>query len=303
MIKAYSEIWRIAVTVPADALETFEALLESYSESVTFFMLDQSDEVNGAEGDWTIEGYSRSLPDKAAFATDLELAAAAHGIPVPAVETALVSETDWVAESLNSFPPILAGRFFIRGSHWEGAVPAGRIGLLIDAATAFGSGEHATTHSCLLALSDLARKLRPHAVLDMGCGTGILAMAAAKLWPIKVMAADIDPEAVRVTRVNVKRNRLGSRIEAQAADGYAHRRIAAGRPYDLIFSNILARPLCKLAPAMSRHLAPGGYVILSGLLGRHEKMVLAAHRLQGLTLVRRVVQGDWHTLVLRKKTR
>jgi ribosomal protein L11 methyltransferase len=300
MAAVQAEVWRIAVTVPAEAVDAVTSLLEDHSETVTWFMVDQSGGSEG-EGDWTIEGYGRVPPDRSQLAAGLEVAATALRFPVPEAVISRVPDTDWVSETMRNFPPIDAGRFFVHGSHFEGAVPAGRIGLMIDAGTAFGSGEHATTWSCLMALSLISRRAAPRRVLDIGCGTGILAMAAAKLWPVPVVAADIDPQAARVAHFNARENRLAARIRTATADGYRHALIARGAPYDVILSNILARPLARLAPELGRHLAPGGIAILSGLLARHERLVLSAHLRAGLALVGRIRKGEWDTLILRKR--
>jgi ribosomal protein L11 methyltransferase len=205
---------------------------------------------------------------------------------------------DWVAASDAAFPPFNVGRFYIRGSHESGAIPPGMIGLCIDAATAFGSGEHATTEGCLLAIDDLAKRNRFKRPLDMGCGTGILAFAIARRMGQRVVAADIDPESVRVARANTKINGLNGRVRTLLSDGYANPAVSAGGSYDLIVANILARPLCEMAGDLARHLAPNGTAVLSGLLNRQEAQVLAAHRARGLRLTARIRVGVWPTLIL-----
>lgn len=302
--KSAPDIWRTTIIVPTQAVPAFESALEEHCETVTWFMVDQTDTWEWDPGNWIVEGYGRIAPDRGGLSMALELAAAACGVAVPEAVIEKVPDADWVGETLRNFPPIRAGRYFVHGSHYDEKRPDGAIALVIDAGTAFGSGEHATTYSCLKALDTLAKKRRFRRILDIGCGSGILAMAAAKTWPADiVMAADIDPEAARVARFNARRNGLAARMRAETADGYRHRAIAQGRPYDLILSNILARPLCTLAPALASHLAPGGMCVLSGLLGRSEAMVLSAHRAQGLSLVERVVHGEWHTLVLTRRNR
>jgi ribosomal protein L11 methyltransferase len=210
-----------------------------------------------------------------------------------------VPPRDWLAASAASFPPLMIGRYFVHGSHHRGAVPAGRTGLRIDAATAFGTGEHATTRGCLLALDALARRGPRRRVLDMGTGTGILAIAAAKTWRRPVLARDIDHESVRVARINAQRNGVAALVRARPADGYVTRGIS-GRPFDLVCANILARPLMRMAPRLAGALAPGGIAVLSGLLARQERAVLAAHRAQRLVLRRRIAHDGWHTLMMAK---
>src|SRR5690242_410182 len=222
-----------------------------------------------------------------------------HGEP-PALVIERVAERDWLAENQASFPPLSAGRYFIHGSHRREPVPAGRIGLVIDAATAFGTGEHATTQGCLLALDRLARQGRMLRVLDMGTGTGILAIAAAKTWRRQVRARDIDAEAVRVTSRNAAVNGVAALVDVRRSDGYRDRFLRRAGRFGLVLANILARPLMLMAADLARALAPGGTAVLSGLLARQEPAVLAAHCAQGLTLRRRIAIAGWHTLVLRR---
>jgi ribosomal protein L11 methyltransferase len=177
----------------------------------------------------------------------------------------------------------------------------GRTVLVLDAGIAFGSGEHASTRGCLIAFARATKDRRPmRRVLDLGTGSGILAMAAAKRRRRKVLATDIEPWSVRVAAQNATMNGVGSLVRARHADGWGERHVRAGRPYDLVFANILARPLCAMARHMARGLAPGGTAILAGLLGTQARMVLAAHRRHGLRLERALPVGPWTTLVLRK---
>jgi ribosomal protein L11 methyltransferase len=171
----------------------------------------------------------------------------------------------------------------------------------VDAGAAFGSGEHGTTHCCLEALDWLSKKRNFRKILDMGCGSGILAIAAAKLWKTEVIAVDIDPVAVRVTVDNVQINRETTRVSAAVSDGYAGDKVKKGGPYELIVSNILARPLIAFAPDLARNLMPEGYAVLSGLLTSQESQVLSAHVMQGLKLEKRFVNKEWCTLVLKRK--
>jgi ribosomal protein L11 methyltransferase len=239
-------------------------------------------------GPWRVEGFAEAPPDRAALA----LVEAVLG---PALVERL-AERNWLAENQASFPPLRVGRFFVHGAHVPAPPLAGLWPILVDATTAFGTGEHATTRGCLTAL----QRLRPRRVLDMGTGTGILAIAAVRAGARSVLAADIDPGSVRVARLNFRRNGIAARVAAIESDGYRNRRIAHAAPFDLVFANILARPLALMAPSLARALAPGGTAILSGLLARQERVVLAAHRAQGLVLERRIAVEGWHTLVLRK---
>jgi ribosomal protein L11 methyltransferase len=231
--------------------------------------------------------------DSAAEAT----AAQAALVPQTVVIAALPRQ-NWVRQSLEELSPVSAGRFFLHGSHDRKHRRAGGISIEIDAGTAFGTGHHGTTEGCLRALDRIVKARRPRHILDVGCGTGVLAMAAAKAAGTKVLASDIDPEAVRVTRHNAKANGLGSSIKAIVATGLKHSCIAAGAPYDLIFANILARPLVALAQDLSFILTPHGALILSGLNPDQCRWILAAYRNRGLVPVNRIICGNWATLVL-----
>jgi ribosomal protein L11 methyltransferase len=284
--------WLVWATVPdAAAIAPVSTAFEEVCEVVA------CSEAQPA-GAWLVEGLCRERPSRALIEAMIELAwqGRPESVPVPRIE--LLPERDWVAENQASFPPSTAGRYFVHGSHYRAGVPAGRLGLLIDASTAFGTGDHATTRGCLLALDAIALQGPRRRVLDMGTGTGILAIAAAKTWRRHVLARDIDIEAVRVTARNAGRNGVAALIDVRCSDGYRERGLHRAGPFDLILANILARPLAVMAPALARALAPGGLAVLSGLLGRQEGAVLAAHRAQGLSLVARIPLDGWHTLVL-----
>ena len=281
----------IRVEVPEPALEAYEAALGSVCATVGFFRDD-------ASGRWLVEGVRQVGGDDAALTGALALAAVLTGVEA-APRRAPVPAEGWLARTHAAFPEQVIGRrFAIRGTHLTGPTLAGRITLTLDAALAFGSGEHGSTRGCLLALERAARR-RPRRVLDLGTGTGILAMAAARLLHRRVAAVDIDPWSVRVTRQNAKLNQLGPLARAWRADGWRDRRVRAGAPYDLVLANILARPLCLMARSLAAHLAPGGTAILAGLLATQARQVLAAHRRRGLRLEAMIHQGPWTTLVLR----
>jgi ribosomal protein L11 methyltransferase len=205
-------------------------------------------------------------------------------------------DQDWIRLSQEGLPPVRAGRFFVYGAHDAGVVPHGVIPMRIEAGLAFGTGHHETTALCLSVLSDLARRRAFHNVLDLGTGTGLLAIGAAKLWRRPVLASDIDPVAVEVTRDNARANGVAPLVRAVTADGLTHPVLAAGAPYDLIIANILAGPLTFLAPSIVGALAPGGMLVLSGLLHNQENMLLSFyHRLRFLGRHR---DGPWSALVL-----
>jgi ribosomal protein L11 methyltransferase len=247
--------------------------------------------------DWTVTLTTLGPPDKAEIAR--RLADIARG-EKPALRAVKLPETDWLAQVHRDFPPVTVGRFFIRGSHVAAPTPKKLIPLHIDAATAFGSGEHQTTKACLRAFELLAGKEKFGNALDMGCGSGILGIAIAKIWPkCKITAIDIDPESVKVTKRHAKMNKV--RLQAAAGDGYAAALAKKNAPYDLIAANILAGPLIDMAPAARRALKRGGACVLSGLLKRQKAGVVKAYEKQGFTLVRAIPVGEWLALVLRRK--
>ena len=219
-----------------------------------------------------------------------------------AVHVAQLPDIDWIKQSQEGLPPVRAGRFFVYGAHDAGKVPPAVIPMRIEAGMAFGTGHHETTALCLATLSDLAKRRSYARVLDLGCGTGLLAIGAAKLWRRRVIASDIDPVAIEVARENAIANREAPLIRAVVADGMDHPVLAAGAPYDLIIANILADPLTHLAPGIARGVARGGTLILSGLLRWQEQLVLGFYRPHGLILrnIRRA--GPWTALVLERPT-
>lgn len=283
-----ARVWRLAATVPdAAAADLVAAALATVCGAVSAFAV-------APDGAWRVEGLAARRPPRSLVEAALAVAWLGRADAPPPLVPERLPPRDWLAENQASFPPLAAGRYFIHGSHYHGRIPAGRIGLAIDAATAFGTGEHATTRGCLLALDAIARRRRARRVLDMGTGTGILAIAAAKTWRRRVQARDLDAEAIRVASRNAAANGVGALVETRRGDGYR----GVGRGFDLVFANILARPLALMAPALARALAPGGLAVLSGLLAGQDRAVLAAHRAQRLRLVRRIRGAGWHTLVL-----
>ena len=283
----------VSVTVPEDALEAYEAALNSACDTVGFFRANVT-------GDWRVEGVKRVGANESELASALLLAELISGVGV-SLERASTEAEGWLVRTYASFPEQPIGnRFAVRGTHLTGKPTSGRIMLTLDAGLAFGSGEHGSTRGCIVALETVAKR-HPKRILDLGTGSGILAIAAAKLLRRKVLGSDIDPWSVLVARRNAVQNGVGRLVRAKLADGWHHPTISGGGPYDLVFGNILARPLCGMAKHLSVHLAPGGTAILAGLLGTQARMVLAAHRRRGLVLERMLPQGPWTTLVVRKK--
>lgn len=250
-------------------------------------------EIEDDSGLWEVGGYFNEAPDEAGLA----LLATLHGAKPFAVSE--LPDVDWVAKVKRELAPIRAGRFYLYGSHDADSVPDGVEPLLIEAAMAFGTGHHGTTQGCLRALDRLATTgVVAEKVADIGCGTAVLAMAAARIWPGVPLASDIDPVAVEVAEANLAANGMAGRVTCLEATGFDHPQIAAGAPYDLIFANILKGPLIDLAPDLAAHLAPGGHAILSGLLNEQAAAVAEAYVAQGLHRVEAEEIGDWTTLVL-----
>jgi ribosomal protein L11 methyltransferase len=287
-------LWQSRFLIPAAAMPLFLDALEADALSVAAFE-------DGDCGFWRVELLHASAPDRKALAARLAPLAEQSRLARIELQVAPLAATDWLARTAESFPARPVGCFWVHGSHIAGPAPAGTVPIRLDAGLAFGSGEHASTQGCLLALEQLARRRRFRRILDLGCGSGILAIAAAKLWPARVIAADSDPVAVRVARANAERNEVGHRIRALESDGYRSPSVRAGGPYDLIVANILADPLCELARATARQLVPGGVAVLSGLLDRQAKRVLAAHRQRRLALQARIDVSIWTTLILRRR--
>ncbi len=216
------------------------------------------------------------------------------------VDVSPLHDQDWIKLSQEGLPPVRAGRFFVYGAHDRGRVPDGVIPIRIEAGMAFGTGHHETTALCLSLLSELARRRRFGNVADIGCGTGLLAIGAAKLWKRPVTASDIDAVAVAITRENAVANGAGPLVHAVVADGLVNPQLAARAPYDMILANILAGPLTRLAPQIGGALAPAGVAILSGLLRWQENLVASFYRPHGLVLraIRR--DGPWSALLLER---
>ena len=247
--------------------------------------------------DWIFQATCDDNPDLDAFAV---LARATFGRTIAFSAEKLDPNINWVARSLEGLRPVVAGGFYVYGSHETEPVPHGVIGLKIDAAQAFGTGHHETTAGCLQAIDRVLKRETPRAAIDIGTGTGVLAIAIAKRTRRAVIATDIDPIAVKTTRENARENGVAGLIVPIEATGLTHKEIAAGAPYDLLVANILAGPLVKLAPAMGRAAARGATIILSGILVHQAQRVLAAYRPQGMVLKTRLIKKEWATLVLEK---
>ncbi len=250
------------------------------------------------DGLWSITLHFADPPDQASIRELVGLAAGedvAQGIAFDAVEA-----KDWVAATLEELVPVRAGRFIVHGQHDRAKVPPNKLGIEIEAALAFGTGHHGTTRGCLLLLDQVLKAHWPRRVLDVGTGTGVLAIAAAKALRREVLASDIDPLSVRVAGENARLNGTGDWVETIHATGFSAPQFAERGPFDLVLANILANPLRQMATPMARHLAPSALVILSGLLPHQARSVIAAYRARGLILERHLQIEGWSSLLMRR---
>jgi ribosomal protein L11 methyltransferase len=250
------------------------------------------------DGRWEVTVHFADAPDQALVR---ELVTHAAGRDIAAgIAFDTVEAKDWVKASLEDLVPVPAGRFVVHGQHDRDRVAPNKLGIEIEAALAFGTGHHGTTRGCLLLLDHVLKAWRPRRVLDLGTGTGVLAIAAAKALHEKVLASDIDPPSVQVARENARLNVAGHLVQAVRATGFSAPQFADAAPFDLVLANILANPLRQLAAPMARHLAPSALVILSGLLTHQAPGVIAAYRARGLVPVRHLRIEGWSSLLLRK---
>ncbi len=254
-------------------------------------------------GRWQVAIYFGAAPDREAVRA--VVASAAGREAAQALTFARVKTPDWVRESLAGLAPVAAGRFVVHGAHDRAGIPVNRVGIEIEAALAFGTGHHGTTRGCLLALDDLCksppRERRSWRILDLGTGSGILAIAAARALRRRVLATDVDAGAARVARANARLNRTGAMLEVVKADGVTAGSVRQGAPFDLVFANILLDPLQRIAAPLRKLLAPNARVIVSGLLAPQANAAMAAYR--PLVLERRIDLDGWTTLVLARRTR
>ena len=275
---------------PRAVAEAAAAVLDAdpVLEAATYSILEEDEDHDA----WRID----------AFPTTTEEADALRGrlaaFPALVVTVEALADADWLAMSLSGLPPVRAGRFFVYGAHDQGRIPANAVALRIEAGAAFGTGHHGTTVGCLLAWNDLIKSRRFDKVLDVGAGTGVLAIAAARTGARLARGTDIDAPSVRIARENAALN--GARAEFVHASGLGHQRVRSAAPYDLVFANILAPPLVALAQDIRGALRPDGVAILSGLLRTQERRVLAAYRSRGFRLLRRIHRDAWATLVLQR---
>ncbi len=287
-------VWRLDISIPAPAVPAFEAALAELGGAVASDAPEEGAEVG-------LQVYLDAEPARPRLTALLAGAALRAGVTVPEARVERLPEVDWVTESHKALPAIQAGPFYLHGAHVKEPAPSGAIPILIEAGPAFGTGRHESTLGCLLALADLAGAgsngaRRVTRALDMGCGSGLLAIAIAKLWGCPLRAIDNDPQAVRAAAGNAAANGVGELVTARCGGGYEVAALGTDAWFDLIVANILAAPLRAMAPELKRHLGPGGVAVLSGLLADQADAVIVAHA--PLTLARRIPLGGWVTLVL-----
>jgi len=275
---------------PRAEAEAAAAALEAHpaTEAVTFSILEEDEDRDV----WRIDAFPNEAEEQAAIVEVLK----GYGKLRTVVEK--LADADWLAMALSGLPPVRAGRFFVYGAHDMGLAPASTINLRIEAGAAFGTGHHGTTVGCLQAFHDLLKAQRFERVLDVGCGTGVLAIAAARTGSRIAVGTDIDAPSVRIANENAALNQCDARFVH--ASGLNDQKVRAEGPYDLVFANILAPPLVALSHDIKLALKPGGVAILSGLLRTQERRVLAAYTSKGFRLVRRLHRDAWATLVLRR---
>lgn len=300
--------WKVSFRIKQDLIPLIEEIIYGLEED--HFPTISDFEINGENHLRQLEIYYPTPPD-------LTLLQQRIAVILPSIDLSSekLEDKDWVSESQKLLRPVDAGRFFIYGSHDADKIPPGRISLCLEAGQAFGTGQHETTHGCLLAIDDLVQEfgentpgMAPKTALDLGCGSGLLALAMAKVWPITIIASDIDPIATETTLQNAAANNIAvvksgtdlPGIAALTSDGFADSELGSAGPYEVIVANILARPLQDMAPDIVENLDKAGLLVLSGLLGTQEQAVLKAYHKQGLTLIKRYVRGEWVSLLLRR---
>ncbi|WP_052045839.1 50S ribosomal protein L11 methyltransferase [Candidatus Paracaedibacter symbiosus] len=289
-----SFFWRLTCSATLENIEIFADAIEEHVLSVGWF------ETTNPEI-WMVEATVRKEPEMAFLQQLISEAAAQHKVPSPHLHVEKLPDADWLEQTWKNFPPLEIARFYIYGSHAKGEIPEGLIGMEINAATAFGSGEHQTTTGCLETLCDfMDAGIQVKNPLDMGCGSGVLAMAVTKLWQMPVLAVDNDPESVRVAAQNAATNKCEQLMHTLCNEGFEGDVVQKYGPFDLIVANILAGPLCDMAPQMVANTIKGGRIVLSGLLTRQIDEVAAAYEVAGATLVSVKNVGDWATLSLIK---
>ena len=301
-------MFRASIHLPASLTQIQAATLSEAASDLCVSACALRHE-NHENSPWVLEWLSEKEPDCAVLKARMEISAELHEIPLPDdlnIEQELLPERDWLEYSYQQFPPFTVGPFFIHGSHYEDGVPEGLMGLQIDAATAFGSGEHGTTRGCLEAMIDLkGQGACPWNVLDMGTGSGILAIAAWKLWKTPVLAVDNDAESIRVFERHVEANNVPGgkgNVRGFVNNGFEGDEVSKRGPFDLIIANILPGPLKEMAKDLAATNDENGHVILSGILNEQADDVILVYKLLGLDLKKHIEIGEWSTLLLQKSS-
>ena len=300
--------WKLSFCVPSSSVHLFGTFLDA--KGYYFSVFKNNKKKNVVKTSWVLELFFEDEAQKANIVSEIAVFSAFHKVDIGKNDISKIPDTDWLAESLSSFKPFSIDRFWIYGSHEKANIPSGSLGLCVNASKAFGTGEHGTTQGCLIALRDLqksnsfsklimAHKRIP--VLDVGCGTGILAMASVRLWNCFGIASDIDSNATMVAKDLIAQNGLSQKIKILELDGVSRREVISHAPYPLIIANILARPLCALARDFSRLLSQSGRMVLSGVLVDQVSMIVTHYRLHNVVLKRKYIRDEWATLVLGKQ--
>ena len=287
-------VWRIAIDLPD------QSCVPIFDEAISFDdAVVTAREIDGGPR-WSLICHCAVEPDRAVLETRIAIAAASAAIDPPDVLIEEMPPIDWVAEYQSRTKPVTIGNFFIYPSHFRDDLPAGLIGIKLDAGNAFGTGEHESTSGCLVALEQLRDDgIAVDCGLDMGCGSAILAIAMARLWPTgNFIAVDSDPDSVRTAAENVADNNCADTVSVAESDGYGAAVVQSPAPYDLIAANILARPLMAMAPDAAASLKVGGHAVLAGILTEQAEMVSGAYVAAGFTAADRLAMGKWPTLVL-----
>lgn len=286
---------RIHVELPKDEADRLSPMVETLFEEDGFPVA--SFEISETEERWAVSVYAPQ--DEASAVTDRLAALLKKQSVYTAIQTETLDDRNWVAATLEDLAPVRAGRFVVHGSHDAGCAAPNEHAILVDAGMAFGTGHHGTTAGCLAMIDRELKRSAPRNALDLGSGTGVLAIAVALARRIPVLATDIDPVAADIARENARINRVGNFVESIAATGFNHRRFVDYVPFDLVIANILAGPLQAMAHDLAAHLSPGGTVILSGLLPHQKARILATYRTQGLAFEQAHYRDGWMTLVLK----
>jgi len=288
-------LFMLALRVPQAASGPIADLLENLDDPMAL-AVTQVEVDNGAA--WRVEAIYEEAPDRATIQAHILPFAQSLGIPALDLVIDAVPDKDWVVVSLEVLAPVRAGRFVVHGRHDLAHIVPGRYSLEIEASRAFGTGHHETTRGCLTAIDRLAHRIRPKRVFDLGCGTAVLGMAAARLWRRPVYAGDMDPQAVDIAHETIAINGLTNALTLVVAPGFNHALVRKAGPFDLVLANVLVGPLTALAPDMRRMIARGGVVILSGILNRQAPNLANHYRSFGFRKLFQIRLGDWSTLVL-----